>query len=86
MLIGEEKITERVEKIIANINKDENELIEIDDVMVIVVVHYGSDLVEETETGSLFYSCSTGRYHVQRGLLEQAIRAVNYNQEPRKDD
>lgn len=84
MLIGEEKITERIEKIINNINKDGSELIEIDDVMLIVVVHYGSDPIEETETGSLFYNCSTGRYHIQRGLLEQAIRAVNYNQEPRE--
>lgn len=79
MLIGEEKIRENAEKIIENMSKEE-ELIEIEDVMIIAVVHYGVDSVEETETGSLFYRCSTGRYHIQLGLLENTKRAIDFSQ------
>jgi hypothetical protein len=81
MLVGADKLTESVEKILANIERnDQDELVEIDEVFIIVAVHYGSDPIEDTETGELFYRCTSARYHVQRGLIEQTIMALNANQ------
>ena len=76
MIIGDEKIREVAEKVLDRLN-DDNELIEVDEVFLIVAVHYGAaDLDEDAEVGELFYRCSSARQHVQFGLLEQARRAV----------
>jgi hypothetical protein len=79
MIIGEEKILETAQKVLDRINEtnDSDDLVEIDEVFIIVAVHYGADEVEEdAEVGELYYRCTSARQHVQFGLLFQATRAV----------
>lgn len=76
MIIGDDKILETAQKVLDNIS-DQDELVEIDEVFVIVAVHYGTlDNDEDAEVGELFYRCTSARQHVQFGLLVQANRAV----------
>ena len=83
MIVGGEKVTETAEKVLAMID-DDDELVEVDEVFVIVAVHYGaSGQVEEAEEGSLFYRCTSARIHAQAGLLEYAKIAVLHNQQLR---
>ena len=82
MIVGGEKITESAAKLLANLERDEGaggELVEVDEVFVIAVVHYG-DPDENSSAGSLFYRCTSARYHVQLGVLEHARDAVRANQ------
>lgn len=80
MIVGGEKITESAEALLANIEKDdENELVEIDEVLIIAVVHYG-DPDENSSSGSLFYRCTSARYHIQLGILAHAKNAIDANQ------
>lgn len=82
MIVGAEKIPECVEEIIATIERsDPDELVEIEEVMVIAVVRY-EDPDENSSAGSLFYRCTSARYHVQLGILEHAHEGVKKNQNP----
>jgi hypothetical protein len=76
MIVGNEKVLETAQKVLDNIDETD-ELCEIDEVFVIVAVHYGTlDSDEDAEVGELFYRCTSARQHVQFGLLMQAHRAV----------
>ena len=76
MIIGSEKVQETANQVLERLDEDD-ELVEVDEVFVIVAVHYGTpDPDEEAESGSLFYRCTSARQHVQFGLLEQAHRAI----------
>lgn len=78
MIVADNKIMASAERVLAAIEADaDGELCEIDEVMVIVTVHYGETDDGDAEIGSLFYRCSSGRQHVQLGLLAQAERAVD---------
>ncbi len=80
MIVGGEKLVESAEAILANIEKsDGDELVEIDEVFVIAVVHYG-DPDENSSSGSLFFRCTSARYHVQLGILAHAENAMRDNQ------
>lgn len=77
MIVGEEKVHETVEKALKKLD-EEDELVEVDEVFLIVAVHYGTpDPEKGAETGSLFYRCTSARIHVQYGLLEYARRAID---------
>jgi hypothetical protein len=84
MIIGGEKIEDVVTRTLDNIAMDNNadELAEVDEVMIVVVVHRGSSEDMQGEIGQLFYSCSSARYHVQLGLVAQLARAVDSNLTP----
>jgi hypothetical protein len=80
MIVGGEKITETAAKLRAIVEADsENELVEIDDAFVIAVVHYG-DPDDEHSSSSLFYRCTSARYHIQLGILEHTRNAVDAQQ------
>lgn len=83
MLVGGEKIHDLAVKILHSLeNVNPDELVEVDEVMIVVATHYGSDLETGTEAGNLFYRCTSARIHVQYGLLEHARRAVDHNIRP----
>lgn len=77
MIIDGEKITELASNLLNDIDCDNNnnKLIEIDDVFIIAVVHYGNP-DEYSSCGSLFYRCSSAKHHVQLGILSNAKEAV----------
>ena len=80
MIVGGEKVTETAAMLLAKLDAD-GELVEVDEVLVLVAVHYGAaEGEDEAEAGSLFYRCTSARYHVQAGLLAQGVRAVDQNQ------
>lgn len=86
MITNPEVISDPVSRLIANIEEDcAEELAEIDAVLVIAAVHYGSTEDGSGDIGSTFYTCSSGRGFIQRGLLEDARRAVDVNTTPRED-
>lgn len=86
MIEGLEKVTDAVDRIVDNIEKSaEDEIGSIDEVIIICAVHYGSTEDGAGDIGSVFYACSTGRGFIQRGLLEDARRAVDENITKRDD-
>jgi hypothetical protein len=83
MIVGSEQIAETAAKVLEAIGRDAaDELVEVDEVFVIVAVHYGAVEGEDAETGSAFYRCTSARVHVQLGLVEQARRAIDATVEP----
>jgi hypothetical protein len=82
MIVGGEKISETAERVLSKIDRDDvADLIEVDQVMVIVAVNFGGDEAEESETGALYYRCTSARGYVQRGLLTYAAEAVRFNRQ-----
>lgn len=83
MIVGAERIAETAAKVLAAIERDgDDELAEVDEVLVIVAMHYGAADGEDAETGCAFYRCTSARVHVQLGLVEQLRRAIDLNVEP----
>jgi len=75
MIVGKEKIHETVGFVLDQLDETD-ELAEVDEVFLIVAVHYGSDPEEDSEEGQLYYRCTSARIHTQYGLLKQADRAI----------
>jgi hypothetical protein len=83
VIVGEDKIADCADRILISIREDgEDSLAEIADVMLIVGVSFGSVDDDGAESQSVFYRCSSAKGWVQRGLLEDARRAVDNNARP----
>jgi hypothetical protein len=82
VLIGDDKVRETTEKLLATCSEHDGELAEIDEVFVMVAVSYGPvDDTGEREATDFLYRCTSARPHVQLGMVEQARRAIEHTLE-----
>jgi len=81
LIAGADRIAEHARKVLGAIElaTADGDLAEIDEVLVVVAVHYGAVEGEDADYETMFYRCSSARIHVQLGLLEQARRAIDRN-------
>jgi hypothetical protein len=91
LIVGAEKLTETIEKLLERIAADDEdgsgELAEVDEVFVVVAIHYGSAGDNpDAEVGNLYYRCTSARVHVQLGMVEHARRAIDASIRAQADD
>ena len=88
MLTNGSLIAETAERLLENISADHDgdELIEVADLIVVAVVHYGTADEGRADVSSSFYASNTGLLHRQLGLLEEGRRAVLANVRRRDDE
>lgn len=87
MLSNGDLVTETAGRLVTNISESTDEdLAEVDDLIVIAAVHYGTAEDGNADVSSTFYAASSGMVHRQLGLLEEARRAILESIRSREED